>query len=135
MAVLTKQMLLGATTLPQETVQVPELGGTVIVRGMTGAERDAFEVGLIKGRGKHREVNLQNMRAKLVAFCCIDDKGERLFADAEVEALGNVRADVMNRLYTVAQRLSGLSDEDADELGQPSTPKTIASSSSGLPVS
>lgn len=131
MAALTRQILLGATKPPQEVVSVPELGGDVIVRGMTGAERDAFEVSLIEGKGRKRDVNLKNLRAKLIAFCCVDEQGERIFSDADVESLGKVRADVMNRIYTVAQRLSGLSDEDAEELGQPSSPKISASSSSG----
>ncbi len=135
MAVLTKQQLLGATKPPQETVSIPELNGDVIVRGMSGAERDDFEVGLIQGRGKKREVNLKNLRAKLVAYCCINEQGERIFSESDVVGLGDVRADVVNRIYTVAQRLSGISDEDADELGQPSTPKTSASLSLVSPAS
>lgn len=136
MAVLTKQMLLGATKPPQEQVNVPELGNGsyVLVRGMTGAERDAFEVSLIEGKGRKRDVNLKNLRAKLIAYCCVDDAGNRIFTEADVDSLGHVRADVMNRIYTVAQRLSGISDEDAEDLGQPSTQTVIASSSSGLPV-
>lgn len=137
MAVLAKHLLLGATKPPQETVQLPELGegAYVIVRGMTGAERDAFEVSLIEGRGKKRDVNLKNLRAKLIVFCCVTDTGERYFSNEEAEVLGHVRADVMNRIYTVAQRLSGISEDDAEELGQPSrTPTVSSSSSSGSPV-
>lgn len=131
MAVLTKQILLGATTPPQETVKVPELGGDVIVRGMSGGERDAFEASLIEGKGRKRDVNMKNLRAKLVAYCCIDEQGARIFTDSDAEALGLVRADVLNRIYTVAQRLSGITDEDADELGEVSSQTVSASSSSG----
>jgi hypothetical protein len=133
MAVLTKQILLGATTPPQETVKVPELGGDVIVRGMSGSERDAFEASLIEGKGRKRDVNMKNLRAKLVAYCCVDEQGARIFNDSDAAALGEVRADVLNRIYTVAQRLSGISEEDAEELGQVSSPKDSASSSSGSP--
>lgn len=131
MALLSKATLLGATTPPQEVVQIPELSGHVNVRGMSGSERDAFEASLIEGKGRKRDVNMQNLRAKLVAYCTVDDDGARVFTDAEASALGQVRADVLNRIYTVAQRLSGISDEDAEELGQVSSPKTSASSSSG----
>lgn len=120
MAFLSKASLLGATRPPQETVTVPELGGEVIVRGMTGAERDAFEVAMVEGRGKNRQVNLKNIRARLVAYSCIDQDGARIFSDADIPALGAVRADVLNRIYTKAQRLSGITDEDVDELGTPS---------------
>lgn len=135
MPVLSKSVLLGATTVPRETVRIPELGGEVIVRGMTGAERDAFEVSLVEGRGRNRQANLKNLRAKLIAFCCVSETGERVFTNEDVEALGTVRADVLNRIYNVAQKLSGITDEDADELGKPSTPTASATSSSPLPAS
>lgn len=131
-----RDVLLGATKPPQETVSVPELGISVVVRGMTGAERDAFEVSLVQGRGRHRDVNLKNLRAKLVTYCCIDEQGARIFTEADADALGRVRADVLNRLYTVAQRLSGITDDDAEELGKPSATATpSATSSSALPES
>ena len=120
MAGLTREAFLSATAPPQQLVKVPELGGDVIVRGMTGEERDAFEASLIEGRGKKRDVNMKNMRAKLVAYCCVDEKGDRLFTDEDAGKLGKTRADILNRLFTVAQKLSGISEEDADELGQAS---------------
>ena len=116
---LTKAELLAATVCPTETVAIPELGGEVLVRGMSGLERDGWEATLFRGKGKHREVNLANARAKLVALCCIDDQGHRMFSDDEAVILGQVRGDVLNRLFTVAQKLSGLSEEELDELGQP----------------
>lgn len=134
MGILSREALLKATAPPQQIVAVPELGGDVIVRGMTGTERDAFEAGLIVGKGKHRDVNMTNMRAKLVAFCCIDEAGAPLFSPTDVEALGRTRADVLNRLYTPAAKLSGITEEDAEDLGKPSSPAASASSSSASRV-
>lgn len=113
---LSRADLLRAS-LPQETVYVKELKDSVIVRGMTGRERDAFEASCLVAKGRKREINTLDMRAKLVALCCIDEKGQRLFSDEDVAVLGDVRADVIDRLFSVAQRLSGLRDEDVDELG------------------
>lgn len=125
-----RDTILGATTVPSETVPLPELKTNVIVRGMTGAERDAFEASCIEGRGKRRDVNTRNIRAKLVASCCIDDQGNRVFTDDDAIALGKVRADVLDRIFSVAQRLSGMNPEDIDELGKPSTTKTLSNTSS-----
>lgn len=134
MAILTRDTILGATKPPQQTVAVPELGGDVIMRGMTGVERDVFEMSCFEGRGKKRDWNMRNMRAKLVAFCCIDEQGKRIFSDHDVEALGEVRADVVDRLFGIAQKLSGMKDEDVDELGLTSvTTKPSAISSSASP--
>lgn len=136
MAILTRDTILGATKPPQQVVNVPELGGEVIVRGMTGVERDAFEMSCFEGRGKKRDWNMRNMRAKLVGFCCIDEAGRRVFTDQDVEALGSVRADVIDRLFSVAQKLSGMKDEDVDELGLTSTTtKPLDTSSSASPSS
>ena len=124
MTVLTRDVLLGATTPPVEEVNIPELGGMVRVRGMTGGERDAFEASCLTGRGRKRDFNMKNVRAKMVAFCCIDDAGNRLFSDGDLEGLGAIRADVLDKLFSAAQRLSGMRDEDVEELERPSESAT-----------
>jgi len=126
--------IFGATAPPSEQVALPEIGITVTVRGMTGDERDAFEASLIVGKGKKRDVNLKNMRARLVAFCCVDDDGQRVFTDEEAARLGKTRADLLDRLFTPAQKLSGIGEDDADELGKPSPSAPLASSSSASRV-
>lgn len=128
-----RDVLLAATKPPTEVVPLPELGIDVTVRGMTGVERDAFEASCFEGRGKKRDVNMKNVRGKLVAYCCLDEHGNRAFSDADAVALGEVRADLIDRLFGVAQRLSGMRDEDVDELGRASAkpiPSAISSSAS-----
>ena len=44
---LTKDQILEANDLQSESVTVPEWGGDVLVRTMTGADRDAFEASMI----------------------------------------------------------------------------------------
>lgn len=122
MPVLTREALLGAaaTTLPRTVLHIPELGGDVILQGMSGTDRDAWEQSLVRGRGKKRDVNLQNVRAKLVVRSLINEDGSRMFTDAEAPAVGAIRVDVLNQLFEAAQKLSGVSDEDVDELGKSS---------------
>jgi hypothetical protein len=120
-----RETLLAATATPTEVVRLPELGIEVTVRGMTGVERDAFESSCIEGKGRKREFSTKNLRAKLVAYCCIDDNGHRVFTDADAVALGAVRADVIDKLFSVAQRLSGMRDEDVEELGIGSAKTTV----------
>jgi hypothetical protein len=129
--------ILGATTLPRERVLVPELGlgEDVFMQGMSGTQRDAFEASLVVTRGRKRDINTQNLRARLVAYCAVDGLGDRIFSDDDVEPLGRIRADLLNRMFTVAQRLSGLTDEDVDELGKPSSPAASSGSSSASPAS
>jgi hypothetical protein len=113
---LSASEILGVDDTVIELVDVPEWHGKVRVRGLTGSERDDFEEGLLERRGKTREVRFTNLRAKLCALTMVDGDGKRLFTDAQVEALGRKSAAALSRVFTVAQRLSGLSDEDVDEL-------------------
>jgi hypothetical protein len=115
---LSKTQILAATDLKTEPVQVPEWGGSVIVRTMTAAERDTFEGGLVKGDGKNKKTDFTNFRAKLVALTVVDEAGERLFADEEAAQLGKKSAAAMQRVFEVAQRLNGLTQADVDELAK-----------------
>ena len=114
MTLLSKSQILAAADLVTEDVAVPEWGGTVRVRAITAAERDAFETSVVgDGKGKR---NLVNLRARLVALAIVDEGGQRLFSDAEAEALGGKSGAAMDRVYAVAQRLSGLTEQDVKEL-------------------
>jgi len=113
---LTKEAILAAKDSVTEEVNVEEWGGTVLVRGLTGKERDLFEAMLMERRGKKLIPNMANIRAKLIACCCVDDDGTRLFTDQDAEALGDKSGAALDRVYEVAARLSGMRDEDIEEL-------------------
>ena len=126
---LSKDAILSAQDIKREEVQVPEWGGAVLVQGLTGTERDAFEGSMIEGKGKNAAVNLRNLRAKLVARSIVDEEGKRIFADADIAALSAKSAAALDRVFTVAQRLSGISQEDVEELTKNS--ETAQSEGSG----
>lgn len=115
---LTKDLILAADDLMTEDVAVPEWGGTVRVRSLSGTERDAFEQAIVTRKGKNVQTNLTNIRAKMSALCMVDESGQRLFNDADVVELGQKSAAALDRVFSVAQRLSGLTDKDVDELAE-----------------
>ena len=115
---LTRDAILQADDLPTEDVEVPEWGGTVRVRGLTGAERDAFEASIVEQRGKKTHFNMVNLRARLVALSVVDEDGKRVFSDSDVKALGHKSAVALQRVFKAAQRLSGLTAEDVEELAK-----------------
>lgn len=121
-AILTREAILQAQDLPSEAVEVPEWGGAVLVRGLSGAERDAFEAGVIAPKleknGKSGSMDMRNIRAKLAALCIVDEVGQRIFSDGDVEALGRKSAAALDRVFSAAQRLSGLSQADVEELAK-----------------
>ena len=82
---LNREQILAAVDLPRESVVVPEWGGTVCLRGLTGQERDEFEAERIKRLpdGKF-DSDTRNVRAALVARTLVDAAGNRVFADTDL---------------------------------------------------
>ncbi|TRV27228.1 MAG: hypothetical protein EWV88_05055 [Microcystis wesenbergii Mw_MB_S_20031200_S109D] len=109
MNLLNKENILAANDLPLECLAIPEWGGDVMVRTMTGADRDAFEASLIGKEGR-----MENVRARLVSLTLCDADGVRLFTDAEVVALGNKSAKALDRVFTIAQRINGIGTDAVD---------------------
>lgn len=110
---LNRDSILAASDLPTEEVPVPEWGGSVYVRTMSGTERDSFEQSIVdakKGNG------MVNVRARLAVRVLCDDKGGRLFADSDADALGKKSGKALDRVFEVAQRLCGIGAKDVKEL-------------------
>ncbi len=114
--ILTRDDILGADDLTREPVEVPEWGGTVFVRTMTGTERDEFETSMFVGLGKKRKENFANLRARMVALCAVNDKGERLFTYQDAEALGRKNAAALDKVFDAAQKLNGFREQDIEKL-------------------
>ena len=135
MPLLSKTAILAAQDLQTEDVEVPDWGGAVRVRSFTGRERDAFEASMVRGDGRDRKVDLTNMRARLVGLTVIDEAGQRLFTDEEVDLLGAKSGAALDRVFAIAQKLNGLSGADVEELSKNSSgvPSVVSISDSALP--
>lgn len=99
-----------------EAVTVKGLKDPIHVKSLTGKERDSFESACFVQKGKNRQLNTENIRSKLLVRAICTAKGERIFIDTDIEALGNIPADVLDKLFTVAQKLSGLAQDDIEEI-------------------
>ena len=110
---VSRETILAAVDLKTETVAVPEWGGAVMLRGMTAGERDGFDQGVTDAR-QAKEPTM--VRARLVALTAVDATGVRLFTDADVPALAAKSGAVLDRLFEIAARLSGIGRRDAEEL-------------------
>ena len=116
MSSLKRDDILAVKDIQVELVPVPEWGGEVYIKGMSGIERDAFEASVIEQKGNKQKINMANVRAKLAAQTLCDEDGNRLFNDADIKELGKKSASALQRVFEVAQRLSGIGDADVQEL-------------------
>ena len=133
MTILNKKQILSADDLQKELIPVPEWGGEVYVRGMSGQERDEFEASIVQmraGQEAPQALNMKNVRAKLASLTICDETGKRLFSENDIGELGKKSASALQRVFEVAQRLSGLGDDAVAELAGEMT----ANPTGGLPT-
>jgi len=129
-AVLTREQILAAVDMKIEEVAVPEWGGVVYVKALSGRARDQFDASRYRLKGKEVEMIHENTRATLVALSVCDPAGQLQFSEADVKALGEKNALALERVFEVAQRLSGLRPQDLETKLKNSEADPIASSSS-----
>ena len=105
-----------ASRLRVEPVTIDGVAEPIFIRTLTGRERDGFEQSCFTQKGKDRVLSTENIRAKLLVRSICDEKGVRLFQDNEAEQLGGIPADILDILFTKAQKMSGLAPSDVEEL-------------------
>ena len=97
-------------------VAVPEWGLTVWVSAMSARARDLWEAEIIERRKAGGAGIYDNMRASLLARCIVDEQGQRVFGENDVALLGEKSAAALDRLFSVASELNGLSETDRKAL-------------------
>ena len=116
---LTREQILGRDDLKREVIEVPEWGGSIVIRELRASEREVFEKRVIQagGSGPGFAKTLGDLRASLVVKCIIDPAtGERIFDDSDVKALNENSATAIARVFALCSRLSGISSEVVDSV-------------------
>lgn len=111
---LDREAILAADDLKIESVDVPEWGGRVFVRTMTGHDRDEFDAECAKLR--ETDDHLKDFSARLVARCACDEKGARLFTVADVKALTGKSGLALDRVFETANDLNRITGDAVDDL-------------------
>jgi len=117
--ILSRAELLAAGKRPRRTklVPIPELGGKkLIVRAMSARERGLYEAQFLDKAGKSRKDLIAQARELLAVECVVDEHGNRMLTPDDVRALGEVDASILDRIAEAAKELSGIGEEDYEEL-------------------
>lgn len=107
--------------LPFESVDVPDIG-TVWIEGLSGRRRDEWESSCAVIKGKKVVPNMANVRARLVVLCARNEDRSALFQAGDADWLGKLPATQLDPMVELAQRLSGITKGDIEELGKGSAP-------------
>ena len=108
---LTKEQILAANDRRRVEVDVPEWGGPVLLSVMSGTERESFE----REWTNTDEKLLPQYKLKLLRRCLVNEDGTTQFEDADLAALGNKNAVVLDRLFDEAMRLNGFKPNSVEE--------------------
>lgn len=119
MAVLDRSAILkaaGGFKLKTIDVHIAELGGTVRLQELTGAEMSEWQSTVALQKLENRKIKLKNRDAQLICLCVIDESGQKVFGIDDAPALGEWGASVVKHLFDECAKLNGLTKEEADEL-------------------
>jgi len=112
---LTKADIQSANDYRQVEVSVPEWGGSLYVRTLSGHERDAFEAAQVDAKG---EAKLQDIRARFVIACACAEDGTPIFSHSDVSWLTQKSSAALSRVFNAASKLNALSESDVEDLAK-----------------
>jgi len=113
MTLISKEAFLTLDDANYQEVDVPGWG-TVRVRSLSGAGRDAYMKGIMEWKedGTH-VIKTEDSEARLLSLTLVDEAGDLWFSNSEegVEVLRQKSAGSLQKAFYVAIQLSGLQEE------------------------
>lgn len=107
MGMLERSAVKPAPAMDFKVVPAPELGGDVMVRGMTLSQR------LSLNSNEAGEVTKNIPRA--LSYCVLADDGLPVYSEAEWETVGIENMGLCIRLFTIASQLSALTEAEVEK--------------------
>lgn len=113
---LSRDDILSAQDFRTDEVEVPEWGGTVLVRELSAMEAENIGFSMADKQGNIDLSKAKGLAVRTVALGVIDEDYRKVFTRKDVEALGKHSRIAINRIATRIMQLSGMSPEpDKDE--------------------
>ena len=114
MVMLSKKDILEVNDKKTKVINVPEWGGDITLSVLASQDRDRYEEILTSDTIDKYD----NVVANYVAKSIVDDKGERLFSEKDIAALGKKSGVVMLRIFKEAGSLNDFSDKEITDLAK-----------------
>jgi hypothetical protein len=102
---LDRNTILGMDDLPRTEVEVPEWNGSVYVRTLTGSERVRLSEILESGDATG---------AQVVALVAVDEEGNRLFSEDDVDALSEKNGKALERIVSAAMEWNFVTEDSLE---------------------
>ena len=109
---LNREAILKAQDLKTVDIKVPEWGGVVRIRTMTGIARQEY----YRTTSAGKDGTPKNVMEALVVACAVDEAGNPLFSTGDIKELSNKSAKALNRIFEAAAELNGLTQKSVDDI-------------------
>ena len=110
---LTKEDVFKAKDLIIEKMDLPEWGGYLFIRVISGRERDQFEKSVQNKKG---EIEFTNFRSRFAALVLCDDEGNRIFQEVDIAELSKKSSAALDRILDKGMKINGMKQEDVEDL-------------------
>ena len=117
---LTKEMILSASDIRTKEVEVPEWGGSVLIRQLTRSEQDDLmkrQLGstrIRQDRSRTQDISGMSLYGHDAFIClmglCAED-GSRLFSEKDLPGLEKKNGEVVGRLAKEILSFSGMNED------------------------
>jgi hypothetical protein len=131
MSILSKAEILAADDLRTERVAVAEWNGEIVIRTMTGAQREQFLDHVAPdsdGKRSYKQFN-----ASHVSLCAVDETGQPLFTLADAPAIAEKHWRALETVAEACLKLNALRADDLEEAKKNSSDDPNDASSLPLP--
>ena len=113
MALLDKAKFLQQDDYEYKDVHLKALGGEVRIKALSIRDQLSFEK---EAADKNQDES--NLMFNLILKCCIDEKGELLFNEEDLEAIKDKSADVIVHLFKEILKINHINQDEVDGLAK-----------------
>jgi hypothetical protein len=109
MAFLTLDAIKEADDIKNQTVVIPEWGGDILIKSMSGRLRSNLEQ-KIASNAPHGDIKML-----ILLNCCINEDGSRMFKDSDKSWLTEKAAAPLETLFVAICKMSGIGVDAVEE--------------------
>jgi hypothetical protein len=114
--VLTREEIFAAKDTKIEAVEIPEWGGTVYVRSMSGRSRDRFDASQFDPATGKAIARTDDFRARYAVLVVCDEAGNLLFTDADIPLLTERSSIALGKILDAGLNVNGQTQDAVEEL-------------------
>ena len=116
MSLTTKEQLLSRKVRRYTVCNVAETGDSFRIQSLTEKEKSEYEAGMMSKTGAVSRDRMVDAYRRLFVLCVVDESGNRIFSDSDLDALEQVDAIIVARVFNVAHEHCGFAKGDIEEI-------------------